>query len=130
MTLREAKELVRATGASLTYTDGEYCVKRGECCYFTDDRDDAVKTAQLEAKRATPAKATKAERALIDEVNSVIHRRNLYAVFPEQNRRVIDCHRDASGSIVVRDLNDETRVHPVIGGAFSDGYGQAQSFTL
>jgi hypothetical protein len=66
-------------------------------------------------KRHKQARALGRKR---DELNSIIHRRNLYS----KGRRFIDAQVSA-GWLVVRDLYTSELI-PFIPGQFFDGYGQ------
>lgn len=74
--------------------------------------------------------SAKAKRDLTircNELNGIIHSRNLYVVTPNGNRRVIDAHFEirygGEPELVVRDLFNEKLI-PVEGNKFIDGYGQ------
>ena len=58
----------------------------------------------------------------VDEINGVIHRRNLYIVNGCLTRRVISCHIYDS-QVCVIDLYTKQR-YPLQGNRFMDGYGQ------
>lgn len=83
----------------------------------------------LKGKFVSLATFQKAQRALVAEVNAVIHNDNLYAHvgFDGQDRRVVDCHINTVGEVVVRDLND-TRIYVVKYTAFRNGRGQEVKF--
>lgn len=56
LTLKDAKARVRATGKTLSKKDGEYCVRSpGGGTYYTDDIEDAVKTAEFHQVANSPA---------------------------------------------------------------------------
>lgn len=68
-------------------------------------------------------------KKLVDQVNMVIHRENLYIARPGGNRRVINAQL-LSGEVTVEDLHTGV-LYPVLGESkFSNGYGYDVIFTL
>ena len=67
-------------------------------------------------------------RKRADALNAVIHSRNLYVVFPELNRRVIDARvlpipHAVGKRIFLRDLHNETDIPLEKDTVLYDGYG-------
>lgn len=68
-------------------------------------------------------------KKLMDEVNMVIHRENLYIARQGGNRRVYNA-QVLSGEVVVEDLHTG-ELYPVLGESkFSNGYGSEVIFQL
>jgi len=64
-------------------------------------------------------KPSKGTRAVVRELNNIIHSRNLYH---QLHGRCIHAHVSPFGTVVVERLHDGMTV-PYVPGAFYDGYG-------
>lgn len=81
-----------------------------------------------ELTKAEKTKLRKAAKKQVDELNAVIHRRNLYIVREGgNNRRVINAHLDIALGAVVEDLHNGVN-YIVQGATFVDGYGETLKF--
>lgn len=83
----------------------------------------------MTAKKQNFTKANRAAIRQVDELNGIIHRRNLYVCLPTGNRRVINAHTkkniDTGERLVfVQDLYDETALYGIVDVKLIDGYGQ------
>lgn len=86
--------------------------------------------AYLKGKFVSVAKFKKAQLAFVAEVNAVIHTHNLFAHvgFDGRDRRVVNCHVDSKGEVVVCDLHDSAKTYPVKYTSFRDGSNNAVTF--
>lgn len=87
--------------------------------------------AYLKGKFVSAATYQAAQRKFVGEVNTIITRDNLYAHVGHdgQDRRVVDCHINVDGDVVVRDLHDLNKTYPVFYTAFRNGRNQEVKLT-